>query len=115
MFLSFRRNVNTAATAIPNGFLDGFKSLIDENTYVVGSAKAVRCLSVFSHDKWQENRVTLIDYIDDKIKFLVGWFETALIRYTFSYKMYSWVVLFSGGQVVVGKLKAVQMATDFPI
>lgn len=82
---------------------------------LLGLQRLLDVFQYFFNDKWQENRVTLIDYIDDEIKFLVGWFETALIRYTFSYKMYSWVVLFSGGQVVVGKSKAVQMATDFPI
>lgn len=69
---------------------------------LLGLQRLLDVFQYFFNDKWQENRVTLIDYIDDEIKFLVGWFETALIRYTFSYKMYSWVVLFSGGQVVVG-------------
>lgn len=84
MSLSFRRSVNSATAAITTGFLDKFKSLIDEDADVVGSAKAVRCFSVFSHDKWPENRVDLTDFGDDEVKFLVGWFETLLNRYTFA-------------------------------
>lgn len=56
---------------------------IEENIKDTPTAKAVRCFSVFNHDSWPDDKLELLDYSEEEVKFLLEHFSTVLERFVF--------------------------------
>lgn len=57
--------------------------LIEENIKDTPTAKAVRCFSVFNHDSWPDDKLELLDYGVEEVKFLLEHFSIVLDRLVF--------------------------------